>query len=322
MSSNIFEAAASGDLEYFQQNKNGVSIKNDRGWTALHFAARYGQLEIVEFLMKHPDCDLLATNSEGKTASQMAEFWGFDTIAKLLAPEKAEKQEEQSVITKGSPYPPNRNNFFAGSSLNRYSWYRTEKDILRRLVQSPRSNYLLLNGLDPLFDSNQSLYFAKYDQVKSIVDKAVPEQESVKEEQDIVLVFLGIDEKEGISEEGHIYWALDVTPVGTYKQELENLVEGFALKNLEFAPALPKAFTIDQGIASILAQARAMVDWNTRNLHCPACGRKTISDEAGHKRRCPSADCISQKGVHNFAYPRTGIYIIFFSFSAQYVFYI
>ena len=109
---------------------------------------------------------------------------------------------------------------------NRYSWYRTEKDTLRRLAQSPRSNYLLLNGLDPLFDANKGLYFAKYDQVKSIVDKVVPEREITKAEQDILLVFLGIDEKEGISEQGHIYWALDVTPTGTYKQELEKLVDG------------------------------------------------------------------------------------------------
>ena len=108
----------------------------------------------------------------------------------------------------------------------RYSWYRTEKDTLRRLAQSPRSNYLLLNRLDPLFGSNKGLYFAKYDQVKSIVDKVVPEREITKAEQDILLVFLGIDEKEGISEQGHIYWALDVTPTGTYKQELESLVEG------------------------------------------------------------------------------------------------
>ena len=33
---------------------------------------------------------------------------------------------------------------------------------------------------------------------------------------------------------------------------------GIKPKGLEFAPALPRAFTIDQGIASILAQARAM----------------------------------------------------------------
>jgi NAD+ diphosphatase len=57
-----------------------------------------------------------------------------------------------------------------------------------------------------------------------------------------------------------------------------------------------------------------IVDWNLRNQFCPACGRRTVSAEAGHKRICPpqagpadeSVPCISSKGVHNFAYPRTG----------------
>ncbi|KAI9278208.1 hypothetical protein BDA99DRAFT_544685 [Phascolomyces articulosus] len=312
MSSNIFEAAASGDLDFLQKNNGNVAIKNDRGWTALHFAARYGQMQVVEYLMKQPGCDLLATNSEGKTASQMAEFWGFDDIAKRLAPPTEETKEDQVVISKGSPYPPNRNNFFAGSPLNRYSWYRTERKTLRRLAQSPKSKFLLLKGLDPLFDS-EGLYFANYDQVASIVDKAIPDQENKEGDEDILLIFLGIDEKEGVAEKGDIYWALDVTAEGAHKQELEKLNEGFESKDLEFSPALPRAFTIDRENASIIAQARAMVDWNNRNVYCPACGRKTVSDEAGYKRRCPSnkdTPCISEKGVHNFAYPRTDPVII------------
>ncbi|KAI9488933.1 NUDIX hydrolase domain-like protein [Zychaea mexicana] len=316
-SSNVFEAAAQGDLEYLQQNRGNVGVKNERGWTALHFAARFGQADIVEFLVKQPGCDLSATNSEGKTAAQVAEFWGFDAIAKLLAPsqgarEEQEQNEEQAII-KGSPFPPNRNNFFAGSPLNRFSWYRNDKNILRRLARSPRSKYLLLNGLDPLFETNAGLYLAKYDQVASLVDKAVPGDDGVKPDSDVMLVFLGIDEKEAAAEDGQAYWALDLTPKGPHKQELKKLVEGFKAQNLEFSPALPRAFSIDEEAASILAQARAMLDWNTRNLYCPACGRKTFSDEAGHKRRCPSSEhdpCISQKGVHNFAYPRTDPVII------------
>lgn len=57
------------------------------------------------------------------------------------------------------------------------------------------------------------------------------------------------------------------------------------------------------------------MDWNQRHMYCPACGRRTKLDEGGHKRTCPpvpagetgGAPCISQNGVHNFAYPRTGM---------------
>lgn len=52
------------------------------------------------------------------------------------------------------------------------------------------------------------------------------------------------------------------------------------------------------------------MDWNTRNAYCSACGKRTVLEEAGHKRSCISEPdtikCISHTGVQNFAYPRTG----------------
>ncbi|KAI8141583.1 hypothetical protein BJV82DRAFT_169440 [Fennellomyces sp. T-0311] len=316
MSANVFEAAAAGDLEFLEKNQGSLNAKNERGWTVLHFAARYGQLDTVEFLMKQPSVDLAATDSTGKTAAQVAQFWGFDAIAQKLSPKKEEQVEESPV--KGSPFPPNRNNFFAGSPLNRYSWYRTDKPILRRLARSPRSRFVLFKNLDPLFN-NDGLYLAKYDQISAIVDRAVPEEggKELTGDDEIILVFLGIDEKEGTGESGEAYWALDLTPKGNNKQEFEKLIEVFEGQGLDFSPALPRAFssTLDRETASIIAQARSMVDWNTRNLFCPACGNRTVSDESGHKRRCPpipgsDAPCISQNGVHNFAYPRTDPVII------------
>lgn len=106
-------------------------------------------------------------------------------------------------------------------------------------------------------------------------------------------------------------------------------------RNIRFYDTRPKAFMLDEPAAAIFAQARAMgkwifsnfavvisifsdrqdsVDWNYRNRFCPACGRRTVSVEAGHKRICPpqpgppeeAVPCISAKGVHNFTYPRTG----------------
>lgn len=53
-----------------------------------------------------------------------------------------------------------------------------------------------------------------------------------------------------------------------------------------------------------------LVDWNSRNLFCSACGSKTVMAEGGHKRTCTSTKeapkCISHAGIQNFAYPRTG----------------
>lgn len=43
-------------------------------------------------------------------------------------------------------------------------------------------------------------------------------------------------------------------------------------------------------IAAIYAQARALMDWNTRNTFCGTCGHRTLSVNAGTKRACPPTD--------------------------------
>lgn len=108
-SSNVFEAAASGDLDYLRSNVKNLNDKNERGWTPLHFAARFGQLETVEFLKKNK-VNLSEVNSEGKTAHQLATLWGNEEIAKLL--------QEESAPT-ANPFSNNHTAVFAGSPLNR-----------------------------------------------------------------------------------------------------------------------------------------------------------------------------------------------------------
>ena len=82
----------------------------------LHFAARFGQLETAK-VIKESGGDLNITNGEGKTASEVASFWGNDEIAKLLAPAKVESATE--AVATSSPYPDNYTAVFAGNPLNR-----------------------------------------------------------------------------------------------------------------------------------------------------------------------------------------------------------
>lgn len=64
-SASIFEAAAAGDIQYLKSHSSELSAKNNRGWTALHFAARYGQLDVVTYLVEQK-VPTDVTNSEGK----------------------------------------------------------------------------------------------------------------------------------------------------------------------------------------------------------------------------------------------------------------
>lgn len=115
MSSNAFEAAASGDLEYLKNNLKNINDKNERGWTPLHFSARFGQQEIAQFL-KENNVKLSETNSEGKTASELAAFWGNEVIAKLL-------QAESSTA---SLFTDTHVSVFAGNPLNRQVKYHKQ----------------------------------------------------------------------------------------------------------------------------------------------------------------------------------------------------
>ena len=44
--------------------------------------------------------------------------------------------------------------------------------------------------------------------------------------------------------------------------------------NYEFLTMRPHTFALPPTDAAIVAQGRAMVDWNVRNAYCPACGKK------------------------------------------------
>ncbi|GAA5835274.1 hypothetical protein JCM3766R1_004739 [Sporobolomyces carnicolor] len=150
------------------------------------------------------------------------------------------------------------------------------------------------------------------------------------------VVFLGVDERsapesskslplskptetstlEQHSPYGTPYWALDVSKLTDLKKTLLAEKEG-----REFVELRAGSQVIPNDEASIGAEARSLVDWNTRNKFCPGCSRPLRSIWAGWKRSCvpgePAADgvegapaCVSKKGVHNYSYPRTDPVVI------------
>jgi len=50
---------------------------------------------------------------------------------------------------------------------------------------------------------------------------------------------------------------------------------------------------------ALLAYARGLIHWHSRHRFCGVCGHPTVSEQAGHQRRCSNADC---GAVH---FPRT-----------------
>lgn len=69
--------------------------------------------------------------------------------------------------------------------------------------------------------------------------------------------------------------------------------------------------------AAVFAQARSIIDWNSRNKFCAGCGNPAFSVQGGYKRVCPPTDlkggsepqsrgeCDTRKGISNICFPRT-----------------
>ncbi|GAA6014927.1 hypothetical protein JCM8202_004820 [Rhodotorula sphaerocarpa] len=171
---------------------------------------------------------------------------------------------------------------------------------------------------------------------KAKVGELSPEQKREYFLNQPALVFLGVDERsapesakslplskpdenstlESHSPHGEPFWAIDVSGFDDLKQKVATEHEGAKFMELRSG-----AQTMPNEEASIAAEARSLVDWNTRNRFCPACARPIRSVWAGWKRSCIPGElsgqgttaepvCVSRKGVHNFSYPRTDPVVI------------
>ena len=144
------------------------------------------------------------------------------------------------------------------------------------------------------------------------------------------ILFLGIDEsvKNGFEwniYKGSPYFAIDVTPKGSFTDIASTTVKDLEAKGLQFVEGRMHT-SLPAPSAAIYAQARALLDWNARNPFCGQCGQPTLSINAGTKRTCPPKDmaslqasigsttsatpterppCATRKGVSNLSFPRT-----------------
>ncbi|KAJ3172824.1 Peroxisomal NADH pyrophosphatase nudt12 [Irineochytrium annulatum] len=277
----LFEAIVARDLSkatsLLDQAPTLLNAQNARQWSALHFACRYGNAPAVSLLLSRgADATLGTSDTPPKTALDLALAFDATECAKLLG----WKEKEPLVDARANKYIDETANFFGGSPLNRMSEVRSEEGLLGK----EEAKILVLDALKfPM--KGKELVWVKREELSGLG------------QEDETLVFLGADEV------GCRIWALD----GTNLEPLKKLI---AERGGEFKEARPAAFSLAKRDAAILAQARSMVDWNTRYKFCSACGSKTTSKESGHKRFCTNEFCIAHKSVQNFSYPRTDPVVI------------
>ncbi|KAL0955787.1 hypothetical protein HGRIS_002001 [Hohenbuehelia grisea] len=151
------------------------------------------------------------------------------------------------------------------------------------------------------------------------------------------VVFLGLLQPEGVTEalpsseftdplpavarlEGTPYFAIDVADLEG--ELVDRGLKESALEGVELSWSEPRAMmtALDALHGGMFAEARSLVDWNTRNQFCPACGSPTYSLWGGWKISCSAIlpwwnnegrkPCPTVKGLHNFTHPRTDPVVI------------
>ncbi|KAI5884869.1 uncharacterized protein SCHCODRAFT_02521520, partial [Schizophyllum commune H4-8] len=230
-------------------------------------------------------------------------------------------------------------NLFGGSPLNRLSWLRPSQIFLDAASTLPSTRWVVFNGGRPLVsaprDALSKISLAYLSTSDSKDGALITKQEATHHTEAArhlgpPIVFLGLEETDAQSGNalpssdftdpataldklhGTPYFALDVGDLGLPEATLQDTLSW----------AEPRALMAGMDVfeGGVYAEARSMVDWNSRNKFCPGCGARTYSMWGGWKIACstllPWADnagrkpCPTTRGLHNFTHPRTDPVVI------------
>ncbi|KAK7115340.1 NAD-capped RNA hydrolase NUDT12-like [Littorina saxatilis] len=279
-SDRLFDCAATGKVDEVKSLLGGAvskDSKNERGWTALMFAARNGQLPVIEVLVEK-GCDVNIMNASGQTALDIASFWNHTDSAAFLQKHSTHSPFDQAI------------NYYSQNPLYRASELRKNAEWLEAAVQKENTKFVVFaSDLRPFFIKGEGNRFRlavmNHTQLSSCLAKK-PD-----------VVFLGLE-------------AWDPHSSAWFALKLHDGEEDLCKEhnpNGYFAELFPRSrdvMMLEDTHAGIFAEAHSVLQWLDRYRFCPTCGTSTQIAEGGYKRVCDDKECRSLKGVHNTCYPR------------------
>ncbi|NWG45535.1 MAG: NAD(+) diphosphatase [Alphaproteobacteria bacterium] len=164
--------------------------------------------------------------------------------------------------------PPRNPNGFAHNPLDRSAHHRTDPDWIAQRLGDPSSLVVPFWRAMPLIvklpDGRDTGWLRP-----SLLPSALAGEAT--------LVFLGV-------EKDIAYFALDVSDMADPEREGPLAGLGRFEELRAIAPELHRAE------ASILAQAKSLIDWHARHRFCAQCGARTVLADAGYKRTCSACE--------------------------------
>lgn len=144
------------------------------------------------------------------------------------------------------------------------SFLRPDHTFLSKALRHPSATFILFKNIEPLISSPTSLARVGFKDVENIIGKDIfntTEEDVVAQYNSSLyipqIVFLGLDErKEGFVYKEHYkgqpWFALDVTPKETVKEEAEKLIASLQAKGLDFSKGrMHMSLPAEEGISSI-----------------------------------------------------------------------
>ncbi|CAB39798.1 NADH pyrophosphatase [Schizosaccharomyces pombe] len=207
--------------------------------------------------------------------------------------------------------------FFAGSSLNRLSFLRSNREFLNKAFYDHTTRFLPFCDLNPaLLVKDDKLVTLSYPQISKYftfspfehTDKQIAERFS-KGESLPVLVYMGNEERNGPTDNWsqHNVFAIDITGIDELQQSIRD--NGGTFVNLR--SIFTEQYQLSASDSGACAFARSILDWISRYRFCPGCGKRNIPTMGGTKLVCSDvllnddSNCPSKKGINNYQYPRT-----------------
>ncbi|MGH8171106.1 MAG: NAD(+) diphosphatase [Steroidobacteraceae bacterium] len=163
---------------------------------------------------------------------------------------------------------PEQPNFLSGPYIDRRAEEREHPDWVRQAVEDPRTLYLVASGTRHLVYTQPEPRIAFLDGGKAAALAAADESR---------VVLLG--------------WFRERRCVLVEVGEETSLPLPLHASLEELRPLSPLLAGEEAGL---LAYARALSIWRTRQRYCGACGAPTVPQRAGHSVRCSREDCAQE----------------------------
>ena len=161
-------------------------------------------------------------------------------------------------------------NFLTSIGLNRFSEFRNNEKWLKTKLECIQSKIIIINDLNPLIhdDVQPKAVLLSFQEVKKISLEFLQ------------MSFLG-------ELKGESYFIADVSGQnGSFLEKLKSFGSFMDFRKI--------MNSLSPDDASILAYARALTYWQSRNKFCGKCGSRTKLMDAGHKIICTSDNCRSE----------------------------